>query len=368
MVLAACILGVLYPYAIYPAVLTLLPKVPVEPRPAPRMRFSLLFCAFNESNALDVKIPNLEALRKVDPELQVLAYDDGSLDDTLTKLSERPDLVEVFQGSGRLGKAHGMKVLAGQAVGDVLIFTDANVTLREDALERLSSWFSDPEVGGVCGTLRYVNADDSSTAAVGGAYWRLEEKIKTLESRTGNVMGADGSIFAVRRELYPDFPDTVLDDLTVSMAAVFAGKRLLKVDDVVAHERLVTDRKDEFSRKARIAARAYHTHRVMKPQLRTMSRIDTFKYVSHKVIRWFGGLFVIIGTVAAIGLATTVAPFLGLAALVAVAASTVIAAKVKSGPIAALAEIVIALLATLLGVLRAARGRTYSTWAPAGSR
>ena len=41
-------------------------------------------------------------------------------------------------------------------------------------------------------------------------------------------MGADGSIFAVRRELYPDFPDTVQDDFTVSMSAVFAGRRLVR--------------------------------------------------------------------------------------------------------------------------------------------
>ena len=76
----------------------------------------------------------------------------------------------------------------------------------------------------------------SPTAKVGALYWRLEEATKALESRTGSVMGGDGSIFSIRRSLYPDFPDSVLDDLTVSMSPVFAGKRLIRADDVIAFE------------------------------------------------------------------------------------------------------------------------------------
>ena len=64
----------------------------------------------------------------------------------------------------------------------------------------------------------------------------MEERIKDRESLTGNVMGADGSIFSIRRVLYPDFPDTVLDDMTTSMAVIFAGKRLIKAKDVTGEQ------------------------------------------------------------------------------------------------------------------------------------
>src|SRR3546814_6771444 len=96
---------------------------------------------------------------------------------------------------------------------------------------------------------------ESATASVGSLYWRIEERLKDEESRTGNVLGADGSIFSIRRALYPEFPDSVLDDLTVSMAVVFAGRRLVKAKDVIARERLVAGRGDEYRRKVRIAAR-----------------------------------------------------------------------------------------------------------------
>lgn len=328
----------------------------------------MVFCAYNEARAMPEKIENLEALKRKHPDIQVLAFDDGSSDTTYDQLSARPDLLTVVRGGGRNGKAHGMKLLAKLATGDVIVFTDANVILRLDALDNLARYFSDPAVGGLCGSLHYVGEDGSATANVGGLYWKLEEYLKGLESETGNVMGADGSIFALRRELYPSFPDTVLDDLTVSMAAVFGGRRLIKVDDVVAYERLVSKRNEELSRKVRIAARAFHTHLHLVPQLRQMQGIDKFKYMSRKFIRWFGGLFLMVGVIAGVAWAFALSPLFGLAAIVCVALVCVLGARVQSGVVASVAEIVIALMATLLGVFRAMRGQTFVVWSPAKSR
>lgn len=366
--LVTCIVLVVYPYAIYPLVLRALPDRKIAHGDGRELTATLVFCAYNEGSSLPEKLDNIEILKKRYPNLEVLAYNDGSTDDTLTILSSRPDLITVVDGPGRAGKALGMKTLAGRAQGEILVFTDANVLLDEDSIENLLAWYRDPSVGGVCGTLRYLNTEASATASVGGIYWQLEEKLKTLESRTGNVMGADGSIFSLRRELYPDFPDTVLDDLTVSMAAVFAGKRLLKVNDVIAYERAVSDRKDEFSRKVRIAARAFHTHLYLRPQLAEMDAIDKFKYASRKLVRWFGGLFLLIGIFLVVILAAFLSGWAALATSCLIVAAAFIGPKIQSGPLGALADIILALMATLIGVTRALRGRTYATWSPAKSR
>lgn len=363
-----CSLLVLYPYSIYPLLLKLLPKRPLQVLDGTSHTITMVFCAYNEEQAMPEKIENLEALKRKHPGIQILAFDDGSSDTTYDQLSARPDLLTVVRGGGRNGKAHGMKLLAARATGDVIVFTDANVTLRLDALDNLDRYFSDPEVGGLCGSLHYIGEDGSATANVGGLYWKLEEYLKGLESETGNVMGADGSIFALRRELYPNFPDTVLDDLTVSMAAVFNGRRLIKVEDVVAYERLVSKRSEEFSRKVRIAARAFHTHLHLVPQLDQMDGVDKFKYTSRKFIRWFGGLFLTIGVVAGVSWAFVLSPVFGLATAAVVAVACIIGVKVQKGTIASIAEIVIALMATLLGVLLAMRGQTFVVWSPAKSR
>jgi cellulose synthase/poly-beta-1,6-N-acetylglucosamine synthase-like glycosyltransferase len=370
LVLGACIMLVVYPFTIYPLLLGLLPEKPViragEGEALPSA--SLLFCAYNEAAALPDKIANLRMLKARQPDLEILAFNDGSSDGTGALLGGAADILTVVDGPGRSGKARGMKTLAARAKGDVLIFTDANVQLETEAVARLLSCYADPDVGGVLGSLRYEGAGASASANVGGLYWRLEEALKDRESRTGNVMGADGSIFSIRRELYPDFPDHVLDDLTVSMSVVFAGYRLIKARDVIAREVMVAERRDEMKRKVRIAARSWHTHLHLRPMLRKMSGLDRFKYGSRKLVRWFGGLWLASGAVAAFVLAWSIAPVA--AAALALACAVVIAAGLagRKGPFAALIDILLAYFATLRGITLAMRGRDFTIWAPAKSR
>jgi cellulose synthase/poly-beta-1,6-N-acetylglucosamine synthase-like glycosyltransferase len=367
-VLLGAIVAVLWPFLVYPLVLRLLPTRPEHPVAGPLPSASLLFCAYNEGAAMPGKLANLAALKARHPGLEIWAFDDGSADDTAARIAAAGPLVTLLRGPGRSGKAHGMKQLAARARGDVLIFTDANVLLDMDAIDNLLARYADPAVGGVLGSLHYLGEGDSATASVGSLYWRIEERLKDEESRTGNVLGADGSIFSIRRTLYPDFPDTVLDDLTVSMAVLFAGRRLVKAKDVIARERLVAARGDEYRRKVRIAARAWHTHGHLRPQLRQMSVLDRFKYASRKVVRWFGGLFLLIGTLAAAALAWRLSPWLCLVSCGIGVLLLWAGARAKRGPLAALVDVVIAYVATLQGVAQAMSGRTFAVWQPAQSR
>jgi cellulose synthase/poly-beta-1,6-N-acetylglucosamine synthase-like glycosyltransferase len=307
-------------------------------------------------------------LKSLHPALDILAFDDGSSAGSGDLIAAQGDLVTLVRGPGRSGKAHGMKQLAARARGDILIFTDANVLLDPEAVERLLARYADPDVGGVLGSLHYIGQDESATASVGSLYWRIEERLKDEESRTGNVLGADGSIFSIRRALYPEFPDSVLDDLTVSMAVVFAGRRLVKAKDVIARERLVAGRGDEYRRKVRIAARAWHTHSHLRPQLRRMGKLDRFKYASRKIVRWFGGIFILTGIVAAGTLAMRISPALYMAGGLAGVFILWRGLRSKGGPFAALVDILIAYIATLQGVFKAMTGRTVTIWNPAKSR
>ncbi|ASY45042.1 MAG: glycosyltransferase family 2 protein [Pseudomonadota bacterium] len=366
--LLVSLVAVLWPFLFYPLVLRALPTQPERPVAGPTPSASLLFCAYNEADAMPEKLANLAMLKRQHPSLELLAFDDGSSDGTGDLIAAQGDLVTLIRGPGRSGKAHGMKQLAARARGDILIFTDANVLLDSEAIDNLLARYADPDIGGVLGSLHYVGQGESATASVGSLYWRIEERLKDEESRTGNVLGADGSIFSIRRSLYPDFPDSVLDDLTVSMAVVFAGKRLVKAKDVIARERLVTARKDEYRRKVRIAARAWHTHSHLGPQLRRMAAIDRFKYASRKIVRWFGGLFILTGAIAAGALALRISPMLYLIGALVVALVIWRGIRARSGPFAALVDVLIAYAATLQGVAKAMTGRTVTIWNPAKSR
>lgn len=370
-VAALCAFAVIYPYLIYPIILACLPRRAVARGAADGgdgSHFSLLFCAYNEAASMPSKLANLKELKARYPALEVLAFDDGSTDGTADLIATETPFVRLLRGGGRNGKAHGMKLLAEMAQNELLIFTDANVLLQSNAPDALASCYADPDVGGVCGALHYLGQEGTATAAVGGMYWRLEERIKDLESSTGSVMGADGSIFSIRAELYPEFPDTVLDDFTVSMEVVFQGKRLIKSNDVIAFEQLVSSRSDEFARKVRIAARAFHTHTTLAEKRATLSISDRFRYLSHKTLRWFGGAFLVAGAISGLLALLFVDLWLGSAAVAVLICVSWLGVRFSRGSFSAVIEIVLAMIATMMGVVKALRGLTFATWNPAKSR
>lgn len=360
----------LHPFVLYPLSLRLLKRRPVMlDKAAPTPSATLVFCAFNEEAALPSKIENLRQARAVAPDLKFLAYVDKSTDRTLDILNENADLISVVAATQRTGKAVGMRILVDQIDTDIVIFTDANALLDPNSIDTLLRYFSDPLVGGVAGTLTYTNANEGPVAGTGSAYWRLEEFIKQGESRRGSTMGADGSLFALRRKLYPVVPDHLMDDLIASMAVVFAGSRLISAPDVFVYERSATSSGDEFRRKRRIACRAYSSHRHIAPSVGRLPPLDRYKYTSHRVLRWLSGFsggacmaFAVLFIVSLYG-------FLAGVFLVALLIGAyVLGSKLRVPVLSHVVEIGRAITAATLGVIDSWRGRTYQTWQPPVSR
>lgn len=363
-------LAAIYPYVIYPLLLRLLPRRPLHINDAaPPVSATLVFCAYNEERSLPAKLENLRAIRAIAPDVKFMAYVDESTDATLQILSAEKDLLEVIAAKERTGKAVGMRRLAQEAKTEVLIFTDANVTVQPESIQRLLAYFNDPDVGGVCGTLIYTNGAESVTARMGSVYWRLEEFIKQGESRSGSTMGADGSLFATRRALYPEVPGHLLDDFIVSMSVIFDRRRLVSAADVIAYERTSSDPQDEFRRKRRIACRAYASHVYLWPQLVKMPIGEFAKYVSHRLMRWYSGFNALLCLIFA--LLFVGAAWGGLAAFAFVAAAVVaygLGRLANLPPLSHMTEAATAIYAASLGLVDAWRGKRYQTWQPVQTR
>ncbi len=76
-------------------------------------------------------------------------------------------------------------------------------------------------------------------------------------------MGADGSIFALRRLLHRPVPLHLLDDMFLSLGALCSGYRVVRAKDAVAFEKSVTAPREEFFRKIRIACQGFNGHRML---------------------------------------------------------------------------------------------------------
>lgn len=362
-----------HPFVTYPLSLLAIravqrPRAPTMPSQPLPLSFAICMCAYNEEPVIERKILNLLDLRREEPDLEILVYDDASTDRTAEILEKYADRIDLHLAEQRRGKTYGMNLLSAKARADILVFTDANVMLDRDCLKDLRRHFADTDIGCVCGTLTYTNGADSVTAASGALYWRFEEAIKRLEAQTGSTMGADGAIFAVRRALRRAPPEHIIDDMYVSFMVLCDGYRVVQVPDARAYEESVTSAREEFNRKVRIACQAFNVHRLLWPHIRRLPLLEQYKYVSHKLLRWLSiyflslGALVLCAALVSAGLGY-VAGLLVLAALLVILLGALGAVKLFARGV----DLLLALSGTGLGVWRSLRGERYQTWTPATS-
>jgi len=367
-VLALCFL---HPFVTYP--LSLLFVGPrhfrTDTSPAPQAHtFAICFCAYNEERVIEAKMQNLLALTAGRSDIEILAYVDAATDRTAELLQRYADRIKLHVSPVRHGKSHGMNLLVGMTRASIVVFSDANVMLDPAVLTNLPAAFADPAVGCVCGHLFYSNPTNSVTAASGSLYWRLEERIKDLESRTGSVMGADGSIFAIRRALHRPVPDDIIDDMFLSFSILCDGYLVGRADDVRAYEASAASQADEIHRKIRIACQAFNVHRLLWPRIRRLGALNLYKYISHKLLRWFS-IYTLGGACFCLAMAGILAGHAGVVAILiaVIAAMLVVGWKWHVRPFDQLFDILSAFAATGAGVWLSLRGRRFQTWNPAAS-
>jgi cellulose synthase/poly-beta-1,6-N-acetylglucosamine synthase-like glycosyltransferase len=325
-------------------------------------------CAYNEEAVIEEKISNLMMLKELMPTLEILVYVDAATDRTAELVRRHDDWIVLHVSAERRGKTHGMNLLVGMATAPIVVFTDATVTIEPMALVNLQRYFADPEIGCVCGQLTYVNAGESATAAVGSLYWRLEEWIKQMESDTGAVIGADGSIFAIRRRLHHQIPDHLIDDMCLSLSILCDGYRIVWAPDVRATEKTIPSSLGEFRRKIRIGCQSFNVHRLLWGRIRRLDGLSRYKYVSHKLLRWLaiyslGFSFICLE----FALAMASRAELGLGVAAAIVLILYIGAISRINPLAQIWEILVAFVGTGIGVWQSLRGRYYATWTPSPS-
>ena len=71
-----------------------------------------------------------------------------------------------------------------------------------DTVARLINSFADPDVGYVTGRMVYKAPDGSLTGEGCSLYMRYENRLRDWETKLGSIVGVDGGVDAMRRDLY----------------------------------------------------------------------------------------------------------------------------------------------------------------------
>jgi cellulose synthase/poly-beta-1,6-N-acetylglucosamine synthase-like glycosyltransferase len=263
---------------------------------------SLVFAAHNEAAVIEEKLRNCAALAYPAERLEVLIGCDACTDNTVP-LARAAGIsnVQVFDFVQRGGKPSVLNRLMPFASGDLVVFCDANTLFERDTIHRLVRHFTRPDVGCVCGELRLRSAPEGN---VEGVYWKYETLLKFLESRMNMLLGANGGVFAIRRQLFRPIPSTgIIDDFLIAMQVRSVGYRIIYDPEAVAWEEAPPNIRHEFRRRVRIGAGNFSALRYTWKLLLPSAGAIAFSYWSHKVCRWLAPVALCSGMVAAVFLA-----------------------------------------------------------------
>ena len=316
----------IYSYALYPALLWIVSKVrrrhgvrATEPAEWPPVTITLP--AYNAQETLR---PVLEALVRTDypaDRRQILVVSDGSTDGTDDLVREyAAQGVELLRIEGRLGKTEIENRAFASIRGEIVVNTDASVTIDPQAVKKLVAALGDPDVG-------VASARDISVASVGAkghaseaAYVGYEMWIRDLETAAEGIIGSSGCLYAVRAPLHRrELQGHLSRDFSSALWARLNGARAVSVRDAICFVPRAANMRIEFRRKIRTMSRGIQTL-FYHGQLLDPFRYGLFAWFlwSHKLVRWLVPMALVTGAIAVVVLSR--------AGLVAVVAGLVLAA------------------------------------------
>ena len=245
----------------------------------------VIVAAFNEEQHIFARIENLLAQDYPANRFKVFVGSDGSSDRTVELARSIVDARVVVQAFPvNRGKASVLNDLVAEANADVLVFTDANTVFRPDTVRQLVLALNE-STAATCGELILEAPDKGSNQD--HQYWNFERKLKAAESSIGGLLGANGGVYAIRRESFlPLRTDTICDDFVIAMNIAVRGQGLRYVPEAIAFEDTPNDVMAEYHRRVRIGIGNYQALFRHPNYLFSAHPALSLTYFSHKVLRW----------------------------------------------------------------------------------
>jgi glycosyltransferase involved in cell wall biosynthesis len=243
---------------------------------------SVIVAAYAEQDVIAERVANIRALDYPPERVELIVACDGSPDATAARArAAGADLVLELPRGGKI-RAQDAGVEAAR--GEIVAFSDANVTWEPEALRRLVAPFADPRVGYVCGEVQLLDARGSNQE---GLYWRYELALRSLESRLRSVTGGNGAIYATRRESYLVVDPIMGHDLSFPFNMVKRGWLAVAVREAQASEKMVPTIEGEFARKRRMMSHTWPI--VLRGGMLSPRGYDplyALMIVSHRILRY----------------------------------------------------------------------------------
>ena len=248
---------ILYAYIGYPLAMAILTKFRAINTVTPKIIYpdiSLVISAYNEEATIREKLDNVLSLNYPHDKIEIIVVSDASKDKT-------DDIVKGFFSKGvklyradkQGGKVAAYRMAISKIKSEFIVFSDATSILEKESLINLIANFNDPSVGCVGGLLKYVNLKKSTVGSGESKYWTYEKKIRLYESSLSSLTSVSGTLYAVRRKLYPiEMKDDLADDLMVPFNVKRLGFRTVLESKAICKEVTTLTVSEDMSKRVRI--------------------------------------------------------------------------------------------------------------------
>ena len=265
----------------------------------------IVMAVYNEEKVIRQKLESVYATNYPLDKIELWIGSDNSTDLTNEIIQEFASKYGniVFQNfEGRNGKVainnqqiEQNKARLQKLALPVFVMTDANVFFTENTLWELLKHYKNPSIGVVGANILNTGVQQKGIAFQESWYIQRENDIKFLEGKwAGCMMGAFGACYALRASDFVPVPDNfIVDDFFFTLKSLEKGHWAIKEPKAICFEDVSIDIMEEFKRKKRISAGNFQNLVYFKHLLHPKNGPLAFAFLSHKVLRWLGPLFII---------------------------------------------------------------------------
>ena len=265
---------------------------------------SIVFAVYNEQKVIAEKLESIINTTYPLQKIEVFIGSDNSTDETnniVDRFAGKYPHIHFFKFYERNGKSGVINKLMGEWMkrgidqdNSILIFTDANVMFTPTTLYEMARHFKRAEIGQVAANILGRGVTKEGISVQEKTYIQGENKAKYLEGLNwGTMMGAFGACYALRANCWtPIPPNYLMEDFYLSMNVLKHGKMAISELKAICYEDISTEVSEEFKRKSRRQAGNFQNLGVYWKLLFGFDAV-AFCFFSHKVIRWFGPVFIV---------------------------------------------------------------------------
>lgn len=180
-----------------------------------RPSVTVLMSCFNEGRAVYDTIRFITESDYPEGKLHVIAIDDHSGDDSwkwMQRAAKKFKGVQVYKNEKNLGKPKSLLKALALADSDLILNVDSDGEIHKRAILELASCFFDPRVGAVGGNVMVRNSRTNWLTQLQTLQYNTAFQMsKISETFSGSVSCISGAIFMVRKSLYDELVQPILD-------------------------------------------------------------------------------------------------------------------------------------------------------------